>query len=46
MRPAAFAAALIALPALAACGQLREAVNGPKMGPMAYPSASFASWLV
>ena len=38
MRPAAFAAALIALPALAACGQLREAVNGPKMGPMAYPS--------
>jgi|SRR5579872_1187418 len=37
MRPAVLAA-LLALPALAACGQLREAVNGPKMGPMAYPS--------
>ena len=38
MRPA-FAAILLVLPALAACGSVREAVNGPKMGPMAYPSA-------
>jgi len=38
-RPVAFAAlAVLALPALSACGSVREAVAGPKMGPMAYPS--------
>jgi flagellar L-ring protein FlgH len=26
------------LPALAACSSVKEAVNGPKMGPMAYPA--------
>jgi flagellar L-ring protein precursor FlgH len=39
MRPLAFAAvALIALPALTACQAAREAVVGPKLGPMAYPT--------
>jgi flagellar L-ring protein precursor FlgH len=38
MRPAVLAAALL-LPALAACSSVREAVDGPKMGPMGYPAA-------
>ncbi|HUO11624.1 MAG TPA: flagellar basal body L-ring protein FlgH [Caulobacteraceae bacterium] len=38
MRPATFAAALLALPALTACGSVNEAVHGPKLGPMAYPA--------
>ncbi|HVN01630.1 MAG TPA: flagellar basal body L-ring protein FlgH [Caulobacteraceae bacterium] len=39
MRAAFLAAsALIALSSLAACNSVREAVDGPKMGPMAYPS--------
>jgi flagellar L-ring protein precursor FlgH len=36
-RPALIAAALL-LPALAGCDSVREAVDGPKMGPMAYPA--------
>ncbi|MFI4934945.1 MAG: flagellar basal body L-ring protein FlgH [Caulobacterales bacterium] len=44
MRPLAFAAiAILALPALSACGtvrdSVRDAIAGPKMGPMAYPAA-------
>ncbi len=42
MRPLAVTAIVLALPALAACGSVREAVEGPKMGPMAYPSALVA----
>lgn len=38
MRPLAIAPALVALAALSACGSVNEAVRGPKMGPMAYPS--------
>jgi flagellar L-ring protein precursor FlgH len=42
MRPARLAVSLIALaaalPALAACGSINEAVHGPKTGPMAYPA--------
>ena len=38
MRRAAFALAVLVLPALAGCSSVREAVNGPKMGPMAYPA--------
>jgi flagellar L-ring protein precursor FlgH len=38
MRLAAAAAAVLALPALAACNSVREAAVGPRMGPMAYPS--------
>jgi flagellar L-ring protein FlgH len=38
MRPALLAAALL-LPALAGCDSVREAVDGPKMGPMGYPAA-------
>jgi flagellar L-ring protein FlgH len=37
MRPALLAAALL-LPALAGCDSVREAVDGPKMGPMGYPA--------
>jgi flagellar L-ring protein precursor FlgH len=32
------AATLFILPSLAACGSVNEALNGPKMGPMAYPA--------
>jgi len=39
MRPAALAAAALLLPALVACSSVREAVDGPKMGPMGYPAA-------
>jgi len=39
MRRAAFLAATLLVPALAACSSVREAVDGPKMGPMAYPAA-------
>src|SRR5579871_504758 len=38
MRPAALAA-LALLPALTACGSVSEAVHGPKLNNMAYPSA-------
>jgi flagellar L-ring protein precursor FlgH len=37
MRRIAIAAALL-VPSLAACSSVREAVNGPKMGPMGYPA--------
>jgi flagellar L-ring protein precursor FlgH len=37
MRPVLLAAALV-LPALAGCDSVREAVSGPKMGPMGYPA--------
>jgi flagellar L-ring protein FlgH len=39
MRPAAVSAALLVLSALTACASVNDAVHGPKMGPMAYPSA-------
>ena len=39
MRRAAFLAATLLVPALAACSSVHEAVDGPKMGPMAYPTA-------
>ena len=41
MRPAALAVLALILPSLAglsACGSVRDAVVGPRMGPMAYPS--------
>jgi flagellar L-ring protein precursor FlgH len=38
MRPALLAAALV-MPALAGCDSVREAVDGPKLGPMGYPAA-------
>jgi flagellar L-ring protein FlgH len=38
MRCTVFAAAVLALPALAACSSVKEAVSGPKMGPMDYPA--------
>jgi flagellar L-ring protein precursor FlgH len=39
MRRAAFlAATALLVPALAACSSVHEAVDGPKMGPMAYPA--------
>ncbi|HUZ12684.1 MAG TPA: flagellar basal body L-ring protein FlgH [Caulobacteraceae bacterium] len=38
MRPAAFALALLALPGLAGCGSIHEAISGPRLGPMAYPA--------
>jgi flagellar L-ring protein precursor FlgH len=41
MRPA-LVLALLVLPALCACGTVHDAVNGPKMGPMAYPAALVA----
>jgi flagellar L-ring protein precursor FlgH len=37
MRRALLAAALL-LPALTACSSVHEAIDGPKMGPMAYPA--------
>ena len=43
MRPALFTTAALLLPALAACSSVREAVDGPKMGPMGYPSALVAT---
>ena len=39
MRRAAALAATCLIPALAACSSVHEAVDGPKMGPMAYPTA-------
>ena len=39
MRRAAFLSVALLLPSLAACSSVNEAVNGPKLGPMAYPSA-------
>jgi flagellar L-ring protein precursor FlgH len=39
MRRAALLSAALLLPSLAACSSVNEAVNGPKMGPMAYPTA-------
>jgi flagellar L-ring protein precursor FlgH len=39
MRRAALLSAALLLPSLAACSSVNEAVNGPKMGPMAYPAA-------
>ena len=39
MRRAALVSAALLLPSLAACSSVNEAVNGPKMGPMAYPAA-------
>src|SRR5580658_2424706 len=38
MRASALLLVAVALPALAACSSVREAVSGPKMGPMAYPA--------
>src|SRR5580698_10133348 len=39
MRRAAFlAATAILVPTLAACSSVHEAIDGPKMGPMAYPA--------
>jgi flagellar L-ring protein precursor FlgH len=38
MRKPYFALALLVLP-LAACADVKEAVNGPKLGPMTYPAA-------
>ena len=43
MRPALLAAVALLLPALAACNSVREAVDGPKMGPMGYPAALVAT---
>lgn len=43
MRPALLAATALLLPALSACDTVREAVNGPKMGPMGYPAALVAT---
>jgi flagellar L-ring protein FlgH len=43
MRPALLAAATLLLPALTACDSVREAVDGPKMGPMGYPAALVAT---
>ncbi len=43
MRPALLAAAALLLPALAGCDSVREAVDGPKMGPMGYPAALVAT---
>ena len=37
-RAVTLAVIALSLPALAACGSVREAVVGPRMGPMAYPS--------
>jgi flagellar L-ring protein precursor FlgH len=42
IRPALLAAALL-LPALAGCDSVREAVDGPKMGPMGYPAVLVGS---
>jgi flagellar L-ring protein precursor FlgH len=39
MRRAAVLAATLLIPALAACSSVHEAIDGPKMGPMAYPTA-------
>jgi flagellar L-ring protein precursor FlgH len=39
MRRAAFLAATLLVPSLAACNSVHEAIDGPKMGPMAYPAA-------
>jgi len=38
MRPAALLIAALALPALTACNSVNDAVHGPKLGPMAYPT--------
>src|SRR5580700_10329384 len=38
MRRAALISAAILLPCLAACSSVDEAIDGPKMGPMAYPA--------
>ena len=43
MRPTLLAAAALLLPALAGCDSVREAVDGPKMGPMGYPAALVAT---
>ena len=37
-RAALLAASALLVPALAACSSVHEAVDGPKMGPMAYPA--------
>ncbi|HXQ17504.1 MAG TPA: flagellar basal body L-ring protein FlgH [Caulobacteraceae bacterium] len=39
MRRAAVLAATLLIPSLAACSSVHEAIDGPKMGPMAYPTA-------
>ncbi|HEY2710424.1 MAG TPA: flagellar basal body L-ring protein FlgH [Caulobacteraceae bacterium] len=39
MRAAALLATAVLFPALAACGSVKEAANGPKLDNMAYPSA-------
>jgi len=39
MRPAVLLATALLAPALAACGSMNEAINGPKIGPMGYPTA-------
>ena len=39
MRRAALLSAALLLPCLAACSSVHEAIDGPKMGPMAYPAA-------
>jgi flagellar L-ring protein precursor FlgH len=38
LRPGALLAAALLLPTLSACDSVREAVDGPKMGPMGYPA--------
>jgi flagellar L-ring protein precursor FlgH len=39
MRPAVLVATALFAPTLIACSSMNEAVNGPKMGPMGYPTA-------
>jgi flagellar L-ring protein precursor FlgH len=39
MRRAALLSTALLLPCLAACASVHEAVDGPKMGPMSYPTA-------
>jgi len=39
MRRAALFSAALLLPGLAACSSVHEAIDGPKMGPMSYPTA-------
>jgi flagellar L-ring protein precursor FlgH len=39
MRPVFLAAVAVLAPALVACSSVKEAVDGPKMGPMGYPAA-------
>ena len=39
MRRAALVSAALLLPCLAGCSSVHDAIEGPKMGPMSYPTA-------